>query len=271
MSQAILSHYAQPGVRERVLAALAAAGHELTLDGLAAIDEFHVRGRDATADLGHALGLGAGMHVLDVGCGIGGPLRRLASVHGCQMTGVDLVFDYCALAQILTERVGLAALAKVCCASALAMPFSSASFDVAYTQHVAMNIADKPALYAEVARVLRPGGRFGIYDLLQGEGGEALYPVPWSRSPATSFLVSASELRGHLERAGFEIVAWRDTSVESREWFARQQRRQREAGPPRLSPGVLLGDDFPVMVQNLARNIAEARVIPTLVIARTRK
>jgi SAM-dependent methyltransferase len=272
MERQVLTHYAQGPVVERVLNALATRGDaKLTLDALAALDEFHVRGRDATLELGAALQLNPGLQVLDVGCGIGGPARRLSTVHGCEIIAVDLVPDYCRLAARLTKAVGLSHLARFCGGSAVALPFARASFDAAYTQHVGMNIADKPTFYAEVARVLRPGGWFGVYDLLQGEGGDLHFPVPWARTPVTSFLVRPDALRSALEGAGFEIVQWQDMTAAVLAWFARQQARQQPSSPSPLNIGLLLGSDFPAMVKNLSRNIAEHRVVPTTVVCRTRK
>ncbi len=215
-------HYARGDLEAVLLDALARAGadvHNLALEDLAPIDEFHIRGREATMELGRGLGLRSGARVLDVGSGLGGPSRHLAAAYGCHVVGIDLTEAYCRVAAMFAERVGLTGRVAYRRANALDLPFEDAAFDAAYTQHVAMNVRDKTALYGEVARVLKPGGRFGLYDVLQGTGGEVIYPVPWAKDPATSFLVTPEELRGLLEAAGFEIVSLRDTTVEGRQWF----------------------------------------------------
>jgi SAM-dependent methyltransferase len=265
------SHYTHGDLWQAIEAALAAAGlveGELSAESLAPIDEFHVRGRQATEELGHALGLDGGMHVLDVGSGLGGPSRHLAAEHGCRITGLDLTAEYCNVAGRLADLVGLGGKVAYRQGDALAMPFENASFDAAYSQHVAMNIADKAALYGEVARVLKPGGRFGIYELLQGTGGEVHFPVPWAGDPSTSFLVGPEELRGLLEGAGFEIVSWRDTTAEGRAWFQKMGRRIAAEGPPPLGFHVLLGVDFSAMARNQVKNLVEDRIAPTEVICR---
>jgi SAM-dependent methyltransferase len=272
----VVAHYGQDGLLERILGALRAAGIDPDRpapEDLAPIDEFHVRGQAATADLGRALGLRPVDRVLDIGCGIGGPSRHMALAHGCHVTGIDLTEAYCRVATDLAARLGLAERVAYRQASALALPFSDGSFDATYTQHVAMNIEDKPRLYAEAARVLRPGtGRFGLYDLLQGPGGEVTYPVPWARDPGTSFLVTPDALRVLLEAAGFEIMSWRDTSAEARAWRAALQAQPRPGpgAPPPLSVAVLFGEDFPLAMRSLGRNIEEGRVLPTEVICRRR-
>ncbi|MGH6944730.1 MAG: class I SAM-dependent methyltransferase, partial [Geminicoccaceae bacterium] len=217
----VASHYGRDGLVDAILDALQATGKDidhLTIEALAPLDEFHVRGRPATAELAAGLKLARKMRVLDVGCGIGGASRYVAATCGCHVVGIDLTPEFCRSAALLAQMVGLGDRVEYRHGSALALPFENASFDAAYTQHVAMNIEDKAALYAEVVRVLKPGARFGIFDLLQGEGGDVVFPVPWARDASISFLVRPAELRALLEGAGFEVLSWRDTSAEGRAW-----------------------------------------------------
>jgi SAM-dependent methyltransferase len=267
----VAEHYARRDLGSTLLGALEAAGKDvdrLSLDDLAPVDEFHVRGRPATAELTGALGLAPGMRVLDVGCGIGGPSRYVAATYGCEVVGIDLTEEYCEVAALLADRVGLAGRVEYRPGNALAMPFDDGAFDAAYTQHVAMNIEDKARLYAEVWRVLKPRGRFGIYDLLQGGGGEVIYPVPWARDTSTSFLVRPGELRRLLEAAGFEVVSWRETAAEARLWVDDMKARMAEPNPPPSALRLLLGKDAKPIAQNIFRNLLEDRVVPTEVVCR---
>ena len=269
--QRVAEHYTRSDLASTILGALRAAGKDverLSLEDLAPLDEFHVRGRPATAELAGALGLAAGLRVLDVGSGIGGPSRYIATTYQCDVVGIDLTEEFCRVAALLSERVGLGERVEYRQGDALAMPFADAEFEVAYTQHVAMNIADKARLYMEVWRVLRPGGRFGIYDLLQGEGGEVVYPVPWARDASTSFLVSLPELRSLLEAAGFEVMSWRETGAEARQWLQQMKPRTAEPGALPSNLRLLYGEDSGPIVQNLSRNVMEDRVRPTEVICR---
>lgn len=259
----VAEHYTRGDLGAVILDALEQAGKDidnLSLEDLAPIDEFHIRGREATMELGRGLGLQSDMRVLDVGSGIGGPARHLAAAHGCRITGIDLTEEYCRTAAMLAERVGLSGRVDYRQANALALPFEDAAFDAAYTQHVAMNIGDKATLYGEVARVLKAGSRFAIYDILQGAGGEVIFPAPWAREPATSFLAAPEELRGLLEKAGFEVIGWRDTTSEGRAWFEARQRKIAEQGRPKLGLHILLGPIFIEMAQNQVRNLAEDRI-----------
>ena len=146
----------------------------------AMLDQFHTRGILATAELASAAGIKAGDRVLDLGCGIGGPARYLASTLGCKVTGLDLSPSFVEAATYLTARCGLTELVTFIEGDALQLPFDEAALDSVFLQHVAMNISDRAALYGEVHRVLRPKGCFVTYDLVLKEG-EVIYPAPWAR------------------------------------------------------------------------------------------
>ena len=264
-------HYARADLAAVILKALADAGKDvehLTPEDLAPIDEFHVRGRQATLELARAAALVAGMRVLDVGSGLGGPSRAIAREFGCRVTGVDLTDEYCRVATLLAERSGLAHLVSYRQGDALDLPFPDASFDVVWTQHVAMNIQDKAALYREMGRVLRPGGALALYDVLAGPAGPVLFPVPWARAPEPSFLVTPDELRGLLAASGFRVESWEDTTAAATAWFANLVRKIQETGPPPLGLHLVLGPDFALMARNLRRNLEEGRVLLAQVVAR---
>jgi ubiquinone/menaquinone biosynthesis C-methylase UbiE len=266
----VAAHYAGLERTRAILDALRATGLDpdrLGVDDLAPVGEFHIRGREATVELGRALGLGAGQHVLDVGSGLGGPSRYFAKTHGTRITGIDLTREYCELAARFARSTGLADRLEYRQGSALAMPFEDASFDAAYSQHVAMNIADKLSLYGEVARVLKAGAAFGIYDVLQGPGGEALYPTPWANDRSTSFLATADEMRRLLEAAGFLIASSRDGTAAGRQFFETALARSAEHGPPPLGLHLLL-PDFRPRAENMLRNLADGRIAVVEIICR---
>lgn len=262
-SNPVASHYASQELETVILEALVKAGKALDRlkpEDLAPIDEFHIRGRKATLELARELGLREGMQVLDVGCGLGGASRLLALEFGCQVTGLDLTAEYCRVASLLAERLGLADRVSYRQGNALALPFADASFDLLWTQHAAMNIADKARLYGEMWRVLKPGGTLAIYDILAGPGGPVHFPVPWARDPSISFLISPEQLRATLETAGFEIQSWRDSTETGRCWFRQLGEKIAEQGPPPLGLQLLLGPEFRQMAQNQVRNLEQDRV-----------
>jgi ubiquinone/menaquinone biosynthesis C-methylase UbiE len=261
----IQEHYNRRGLGGAILAALTAAGKDinhLKLEDLAPIDEFHIRGREATHELASQVKLNSSHKVLDVGSGVGGASRYLASEYGCQVTGIDLADENCQAAQSLADRLGLASHVTYRQCSALDMPFENNTFDVIWTQHATMNIADKPKLYSEIARVLRPNGYFAMYDVLAGPVNPLYYPVPWARDSSISFLITPESLREHLETTGLQILSWRDTSEVGRVWFKEVAvKMQQQSEKPALGFHILLGPDFRVMAQNQVRNLEENRIV----------
>jgi SAM-dependent methyltransferase len=255
----VRAHYGAPGLTERIKVALAALGprdHEITPLQLAAMDQFHTRGLTATIELAQLAGIEAGLSVLDVGCGVGGPARYLAANHGCRVTGVDLSAPFIEAARYLTGRTGQADRVRFEVADALALPFGDGAFDLVLLQHVAMNVANRPGFYRELRRVLPTGGRLAMFDVVLLEG-EPYYPLPWARTPETSFLRTAEETLTLIEQAGFRPIAVRDDSEAARAWF----RQLRESGPPPLpNLGVVMGPDIQELAANLGRNLMERRL-----------
>ncbi|WP_320151154.1 methyltransferase domain-containing protein [uncultured Tolumonas sp.] len=271
VNEAIQTHYSRLDVGSVILAALEKVGKDLdhlTPEDLAPVDEFHIRGRAATLELARAAGLDANKHVLDVGSGVGGTSRCLAKEFGCRVTGIDLTDEYGLAAAMLSSKVGLADLVDYHQGDATNLPFDDGIFDVVWTEHVAMNIPDKTKLYAELHRVLKPNGTLAIYDVLAGPSGTVLFPVPWARSPDTSFLVRPHELRMLLESVGFTISEWSDTTEVAREWFLSLAEKIRKEGFPPLGFHLLLGRDFQEMAQNQGRNLQEGRIVLGQVVAR---
>ena len=255
----VRDHYRATGLTERLKSALTAFGPEdqpLTPLQLAGLDQFHTRGLAATAELAGSAGITAAMSVLDVGSGVGGPARFLAATYGCRVTGIDISEPFVDAARYLTRRTGQSEQVSFRVASALDIPFADDHFDAVFMQHVAMNIAERTRLYREIQRVLKPGGRFATFDVV-ANGGEPLYPVPWARTPTTSFLLTVEATRAAIEHAGFRTLSLQDDSETAKAWFA----QLRASGPP-PSPhlGVVIGPDFAELTKNLGRNLMEGRL-----------
>ena len=246
-----------------IRSALEAAGADLTAlraADLAPVDEFHIRGRAVSLEIADALGVGAGSVVLDLGSGLGGTARTLAELTGCTVVGVDLTEEFCRAATAMSEWSGLSDRTRFQVGDATATGLPDASVDAAVTVHAAMNIPDKAGLYAEAFRVVRPGGRFVVYDVLQGEGGDVRYPVPWAADASTSFLARPEEMRDLLRGAGFDVTSEVDSSDDSLTWFQEMRARIERDGPPPVTFAAFLGDAFGEMVANQVANLAERRI-----------
>jgi ubiquinone/menaquinone biosynthesis C-methylase UbiE len=260
----VSTFYSGPrGLVTAIGSALDAAGMDranLRPADLAPVDEFHIRGRAASLEIISVLGVTDESHVLDLGSGLGGPARTLAELTGCTVTGIDLTSEFCEVATALSQWTGMSDRTRFEVADATATGLADASVDAAMTVHVAMNIPDKGALYAEAHRALRPGGRFVVYDVLQGEGGAVRYPVPWANDSSTSFLATPQDMRELLPAAGFEVISEVDSSDESLAWFQQMRARIERDGPPPVTFASFLGERFGQMAANQVANLAERRI-----------
>ena len=260
----VIRHYDRDDLGEAILAGLRAAGKDpdgLTPGDLAPVDQFHIGGRDATLDLTRLAGLRRGTEVLDVGGGLGGPARTLASEFDARVTVLDLSDAYCRTGELLTERTNLSERVSFRHGNALDLPFADASFDVVWTQHSSMNIADRERLYAGFQRVLRPGGRYAFHEVMAGPNQPLHFPVPWARQPEISFLRPAVEVRALVAAAGLRELAWVDlTDASIAFWRERLAAAAGQPGPPPLGMHLLLGADAPAMFRNTLRNLEEGRV-----------
>lgn len=261
----IQENYTVDSMADKIEQALMKAGFApdvlVPWSDLVAFDQFHVRGLEATKELAAELGLQPGQAVLDVGSGLGGPARFLAGVHGLRVTGIDLTPSFVEISAYLSQRAGLSAKLTFQQGDATELPFDDGSFDAVWTQHVAMNIADKAKLYRGIYRVLKPGGRFALYDPIQGSEQPIFYPTPWARDAGTSFVAAETELLDLLAGAGFAQIEAVDKTPIAIEWFQRQ-RAQLEANqaPHPLSPAAILGPELGPAIANFGRNIREGRI-----------
>jgi len=252
IEEQVARHYTHGSLEKAILAALIAAGKDidtLTASDLAPIDEFHFGWLPATIELGRSLRIEPQMHLLDVGCGIGGPARYLAETYECRITGVDLTDEFVEVARALTDRCGLDDRIDFHQASALALPFDEGSFDAAYMIHVGMNIEDKHTLFAEVWRVLKPGGRFVVYDIMRVGDAPLNYPMPWAMNKETSFVETPGFYNKTLSAAGFEIQAKNSRRDLAIKIVREMQAKAAAEGPPVLSGQIIMG---PTAKQRLA-------------------
>jgi ubiquinone/menaquinone biosynthesis C-methylase UbiE len=256
-------HYARGGLLDAILAGLRESGKDtarLVPEDLAPVDEFHIRGRDATMELAARVRLTPGLRVLDVGSGLGGSARYLAAEHRCAVTGIDLTSDFVEAARALAAMVGMQDAVHFRQASALALPFEDGAFDLVWTEHVQMNIADKRTFYAEIARVLVPGGRLAFHDIFQGGGGEPYFPVPWAGGPSLSSLETVPAVRRMLKQLGFGILDWADKTAYSRDWFAATLEKLKRSWPPPLGTHLLMGANAQAKLENTVKSLQEGRI-----------
>lgn len=201
--------------------------------------------------------------MLDVGCGIGGPARTIAATSGAQVAGVDLTPEFVEAARELSRRAGLDGQTSFEVGDGLALPAEDGTVDVVTVLHVGMNVADKPGLFAEAARVLRPGGALAVYDLMRTGPGELTFPVPWSVGPEGSFVETPEHYRQAMTAAELTPSAPTDRTDAAMAWAAAMLE-----SPPAVGLGEVVGADWPTMIGNVIPLVGAGVLAPTLIVAR---
>lgn len=213
------------------------------------------------------LGLQTGDIVLDIDCGLRGPARLAAANYGCEVTGVDLTEENVATGRTLNAWLGLETKVDPHTGDATALPFPDASFDKANILLVGMNIASKTALAAEIARVLKLGGRAAVYDVMRTGPGDLSFPVPWAETAAGNAAAPADDYRTALTAAGLNLEHHEDRGAIALVFFAKMRAAAAKAeGPPSLGLHILMGATAPAKVANMVSNISEARISPMLMV-----
>lgn len=265
------SHYSVSGILEAIESDLKNRGKDfsaLNARDLSIYDELHVGQRWATAHLFDLMNLGPGSVVLDVGCGLGGPARTAAEERKWRVTGVDLTAELISVALELTKWLKLSEGVEFKVCSATQMPFADCAFDAAYMIHVGMNLSDKESVFREVSRVLKSGGKFGIYDLMQGDLGPLEFPLPWANDEVTSFTEPVEKYEGALTAAGFEVVETVDRTEFAVEFFAMVDERMKAKVEKSGIRDVIMGDSMALKSENLRRAIEGGRLRPMEILAK---
>ena len=227
-------------------------------------DHLHSRGRASTQELSEYLSAHPGSKLLDIGCGIGGPARFIAERFVCKVHGIDLTKDFCETAVLLNRLCGLDNRIQITHGNACHMPYDDNYFDIVWTQHTSMNVADKQAFYAEIKRVLKPGGTFLFHDIFSNDNLETdedrqiHLPVPWASQPEHNHLVAGEVIRDTLKDLEFHREIWTDVTAETHLWFHNYNAATNDQNKlsKALNPTLFIGKDFPERAKNLKKNLA---------------
>jgi SAM-dependent methyltransferase len=268
----IEGHYSRGDLLDRLAQALIDDGVDPSrpsVDALAPYDQFHGRGMEATREIADRLAIAPTDRILDVGSGIGGPARYIAHRFGCRVFGIDLTAEFCSVARALSRRLGLEGQVTFTCGTALALPFANACFEGAYSMNVSMNIDDKRGFYAEIHRVLAPGGWLLLSEIARGPRDGLAFPTPWARDARMSFLSTPEETRHGLALAGFEVLGVRSTLDEALAFGARSRAMvERGEKPPHRAVRLIHGDIAKAAMANTAHGLVEGQIVPIEVLAR---
>lgn len=251
----VIDHYTQKDMLARLMRALEESYpdvKQVDVDDLAAADHLHARGVAATQSLAAGLKPLTGDAVLDIGCGVGGPARWLADKFNCHVTGIDITPEYHLVSRNLNSLLSLKNKVQTICADAVALPFSDASFDLAYSQYVIMNVEDWTTFCNETSRILRPGSRYMISAVTRGAGPPPQYPLPWARSSTSSHLLTSEVLKRELEKSGLMIAHTRDCTDENLSAYRIVREKIARDGAASLNPQIFMGTALPQAQENSA-------------------
>ena len=265
----VAKHYSSYDVLARIRTGLAEMGHDpdrIAPEVLKPVDEFHIGGAEATAALLEKLNIRADMEVLDIGSGIGGPARMIAVRYGCRVTGVDLTPHFVDAARALSGMCGMADRVRFEVGSAVALPLTDASFDLALLLHVGMNVPDKSALFREARRVLREGGTFAVYEVMRTGEGDLAFPVPWAETPDLSALETLQAYRDAAAAAGFTLETEENRREVALDFFSRIQSQAGSGAPPPLGLHNLMGPTVKEKVANMIAALRAGTIAPVQMI-----
>jgi len=271
MTKVIADHWGSGDVYGLIVSALDKMSKPLeglTIEDLAPVDHFHARGFPATVELADRLPIKAGQHILDIGCGLGGPARYIAKRFQCKVSGLDITEPFVEAANKLTALLRMEPTVKIELGDGQLLPYPDSHFDGAYTQHVTMNVADRPRFFAEAYRVLKPGAFFALTEHGLGPKGDPHHPVPWSADGSGAYLLAPSETRALLEKTGFEGILVEDTGVKYAAGYRIAIEKAEKGALPPLGIHILMGETALQKTRNTLRNIEEGRTHPFQLICR---
>jgi SAM-dependent methyltransferase len=270
-AKVIADHWGTGDIYGPIEAALRQMGKPLdalTVEDLAPVDHFHARGFADTVALADQLPIQAGQHLVDIGCGLGGPARYLARRFQCTVSGIDITEPMVVAANKLTALLRMEGQVRIELGDGQSLPYADAMFDGGYTQHVTMNVADRPKFFAEAFRVLKPGAFFAMTEHCLGPTGNPHHPVPWSDDGSGAYLVTPAQTRALLQQAGFEDIVIEDAGPKYLAGYKAAVARAEKGALPPLGLHLLMGDATTQKIRNAGRNIEEGRTHPIQVICR---
>ena len=187
-----------------------AEGEPLRVDDLTAFDQLHYHGTDAVDEAIRAMGIGGESSVLEIGSGLGGPARYLASASGTAVTALELQEDHHMVAADLTRRCGLADRVSHVCGDFLTHPLGGARFDAIASWLALYHIPGRRILLNRCRTFLADGGFFYAEDLYERQPFDAAERARLSSELFANELTSSDRYREALVEAGFEVVAMDD-------------------------------------------------------------
>ena len=170
--------------------------------------------------IAQSLGLAPGMKVLDIGCGVGGPMREIAKTSGADIVGLNINEYQLNKCKAYNEKAGLSDRCRLVHGNFMDIPDQDGHFDAAYAIESIPYTTDKIGAFSEVFRVLKPGGVFGCYEYcltpeFDADNAEHQRIKRGIEETTVSFIVPADVITNALEAVGFEVIEARDVALEA--------------------------------------------------------
>jgi sarcosine/dimethylglycine N-methyltransferase len=259
-----LTPYSVKDLWRRLEQAFRAAGKDperLTEDDLIPFEHFHTGGAGATNELLAFAGPVKPRRVLDIGGGLGGPARYLASHIGAFVVVAEFLSEFCLVGGQLNKLTGHADSVGFLRADGTNLPLLAGSFDLVWMQQAGMNIEDKAGLLGEIERVLIPGGHYAFQEILAGPNpGPLILPMAFAVDEGDYHLEPPDTTRERLRGLGLRELAFEDVTPT----FTAFTRSRVDAlvadGPPPIGPHLLSTGDAREIVPNMLRNIEDGRM-----------
>jgi len=207
-------HYNEPNLLETILRKVEEAGvTKKDLEGpngwayFSNVDQYHNAKQGATKTLLEKLNITHGAAVVDLGCGMGGVARAIvAKYQDVKVTGLDLSTEYVRVAKGLTETVKMTGSAQFFNGDMQDLSrIPEGAFDFAVSMSAAMNVPNKLTFFKEAFRVLKAGGKLGIWDLVRVPGEEMPDFYTYYSSPSENFIEVFDKYLNYATEAGFII------------------------------------------------------------------
>ncbi len=186
-----------------------------------------------------------GKRILDIGCGIGGPVLEMAKTHEAIVVGIDLEKPLIARAQQYAEDAGLTGQASFQPVSVGPLPFDDESFDIVISSGAFTQTPNKPEIFGETFRILKPGGALSTYDWLKGPDEYSDDMYYWFKMEELTYALETLEgFSQYFDAAGFEKVSREDAT----DWYREEARREYD---------LIKGELYPRMVELLGQKDAD--------------
>lgn len=166
--------------------------------------------------LAHAIGIKKSHHVLDVGCGVGGPAREIARFTGAHVTGITINEYQVQRATRYAAQDGLAGQCRFVVGDFMDLPFDEGQFDAVYAIEATVHAPSLEAVYKQVYRVLKPGGVFGVYEWVMTDKYDhenlrhRQIRLDIEQGDGIANMMKAEDALAAIRAAGFELLEAED-------------------------------------------------------------